>query len=304
MQKTNKRALLRGLLSALAFLGLFLTGVILLMLATQRDWMYHTEPPDKPASPEQYGAAGYSEVDIRTADGLVLNAWYRPPPDATAPVILVFHGNSGNVAIAHHRMLPFSNADTGAGFLFLDYREYGGNPGKATEAGLYADGRAAMRYLADELGIEPARVVLYGYSTGAAVAVQMATEFDTAALILASGFDNRVEWVLGKYVFLRPFRAFIIDEMPSAAKMKEVNEPTLFMHGTDDDVVDLRHGLALYAAAAGDRQFVAVEGAGHSDMFDFPETMQAIRAFLAAQGLVSLNPSAGADDDKIEVGRP
>lgn len=55
--------------------------------------------------------------------------------------------------------------DRGFGVLLLGYRGYGGNPGRATEQGLYQDLRAGWNFLSSQ-GIAPDCIVLLGESLG------------------------------------------------------------------------------------------------------------------------------------------
>lgn len=61
----------------------------------------------------------------------------------------------------------------------------GAAPGAPSEEGTYLDGEAR-----NPLGIDPAQTVLFGRSLGAAVAAEMATQFDSQALILESPFAS------------------------------------------------------------------------------------------------------------------
>ena len=70
--------------------------------------------------------------------------------------------------------------DAGFGVLLTTWRGFSSNPGRPDEAGLYADGRAALSYV-NSKGVPNERLVLYGESLGTGIAVQLATETDTAA---------------------------------------------------------------------------------------------------------------------------
>ena len=66
----------------------------------------------------------------------------------------------------------------------------GAAPGAPSEEGTYLDGEAALDFARNPLGIDPAQTVLFGRSLGAAVAAEMATQFDSQALILESPFAS------------------------------------------------------------------------------------------------------------------
>ncbi len=156
---------------------------ILFVLQRQLLFPAGKEPP----SLERAGLAGLmEEAAITTADGLALLAWYhRPPKDA--PLVVLFHGNGGTIEIRAAKAKTYISA--GFGVLLLEYRGYGGNPGSPSEAGLYADGRAALAFAAAQ-GIAPDHVVLLGESLGTGVAVQMAVEQRVAALVLEAPYSS------------------------------------------------------------------------------------------------------------------
>ena len=84
------------------------------------------------------------DVWLQTADGVRINAFYRPNP-ASKQVLLWFHGNAENIGygLDHLRML----AKIGVNILAVDYRGYGRSEGKPDEAGVYRDADAAYDYL-------------------------------------------------------------------------------------------------------------------------------------------------------------
>src|SRR5918995_755723 len=98
--------------------------------------------------------------------------------------VLFLHGNSATIAsrvnIARYRELRA----LGLSVLAPEYRGFAGLPGIPTEAGLNADARAAFDYLTGTRGVSPTRVVIYGWSLGAAVAVDLASNVNEAAVVL------------------------------------------------------------------------------------------------------------------------
>ena len=71
---------------------------------------------------------------------------------------------------------PCRIPDSGFSVLLFDYRGYGRNPGRPSEAGLLMDARAARACLAHRGDIAPAHLVYFGESLGAAVAIALAAE--------------------------------------------------------------------------------------------------------------------------------
>ncbi|HEX6869990.1 MAG TPA: alpha/beta fold hydrolase, partial [Micromonosporaceae bacterium] len=128
------------------------------------------------------------DVELTTEDGLRLGAWLVGPvpdrPDRRVAVLLA-PGNAGNrlARVALARAL----ADVGLTVLVMDYRGYGGNPGRPSEDGLVKDVRAARAELAS-LGWPAERIVYFGESLGCAVVSRLAVEQPPAGLVLRSPF--------------------------------------------------------------------------------------------------------------------
>jgi Dipeptidyl aminopeptidases/acylaminoacyl-peptidases len=159
------------MLSLLAVFGAGYMIIVGTLWVLQRQLLFL---PDR--STPQLATAGLPEmtdVRVRTADGLELLAWWHPP-DADRPTVVYLHGNGGHIGYRGSRVRPF--LDRGMGVLLVSYRGYGGNPGSPSEAGLLADGRAALEFLA-AWGIAADRTVLYGESLGTTVAVRLAAEW-------------------------------------------------------------------------------------------------------------------------------
>jgi hypothetical protein len=254
-------------------------GVVLVLFFAQRTLLYPggSAPPDVGRA----GLEGLVEpVHVTTADALPLLAWYRPPATERGAVIVYFHGNGGTIAHRGAAVRPLLEA--GYGLLLLEYRGYGGNPGRPTEAGLYADARAALAFV-DAAGIGVDRQVLYGESLGTGVAVQMATERGAAALVLASPYTSIADVAAQKFPLV-PVRWLLLDRYESLAKIARLRIPLLVLHGERDMSIPARFGRALYEAAAEPKELVLFPAAEHNDL-NRHGAPAAVLAFLRRHGL-------------------
>lgn len=238
-------------------------GLCLFMFAAQRSFLY--VPDRSRPDPRACGVPHMTAVDLVAEDGATLYAWYRPPADDRRPLIVYFHGNAGHVGYRGQKMAPLM--DSGFGLLLLSYRGYGGNPGRPSEAGLYADARAALDF-ASARGYGPDRLVIYGESLGSGVAVQMATERSIAALILEAPFISLARVAFEKVPYV-PVPLLIWDRFDSLQKIDRLRVPMLLIHGDRDRTVPVRHGRALLAAANNPKEALFVPDAGHDDLYDF-----------------------------------
>lgn len=219
-------------------------------------------------------ALGVGEVSLRTADGLSLLSWYLAPGDGR-PVIAYFHGNGGHIGYRAERLRGF--ARYGYGCLMVEYRGYGGNPGSPSEAGLYADGEAALGFLKD-CGVARNRLVLYGESLGSGVAVSLAARNEVAALILEAPFTSIADIAQYHYSFV-PAAALVRDRFDSLSRIGEIKAPILVLHGERDRVVPIRFGRALFDAASEPKEFWVVPQGEHEDLAHFG-ALRAVRDFL------------------------
>ncbi|MBL7258497.1 alpha/beta hydrolase [Paractinoplanes lichenicola] len=236
-------------------------GLVLVVLvaglvwALQRRLIYF---PDRSAPPLPPGAR---TVDLHTSDGLRLQAWlFEPPPGVPdrKVSILVAPGNAGN----RGDRLPLATglANRGLTVLLLDYRGYGGNPGRPSEQGLARDVRAARVYL---VGLQ--RPIVYlGESLGAAVATGLAAEHPSAGLVLRSPFADLPAVGREHYPFL-PVRLLARDRFPVRELISRITVPTVVVYGTADEVVPAGQSVGVAERAGGPVRLVAVEGAGHND---------------------------------------
>ncbi len=250
-------------------------GALLIALFVFQRNMLYLGSKERPVLSE-WGASGFEEVITQTDDGLDLLHWYSPPSDGCGPVVVVFHGNAGHIG---YRVAKFA-ALRAAGFgLFLSsYRGYGGNPGRPTEAGLIADGRSVLSWLAaSEVAAE--RTLLYGESLGAGVAVALAGKTKVGALVLEAPPSSIAEVAQAHYWYV-PAKWLIWDKWNSAARIGAVDAPILLFHGGRDRVVPQRFGRRLFAAANEPKEALFPEKADHLDLMDSPQIVQRLVTFI------------------------
>jgi fermentation-respiration switch protein FrsA (DUF1100 family) len=250
-------------LAGWALVGLLVVALLLGALwLLQRRLVYFPDRSVPPPAGEVL--PGARDVTLRTADGLSLAAWLVPPragvPDRRTAV-LVAPGNGGNRA--GRAPLAAALADRGLTVLLMDYRGYGGNPGRPTEDGLARDADAARRYLL-AAGFAPDRLLYYGESLGAAVAVALAVAHPPAGLVLRSPFTDLAA-VGEEHYPLLPVRLLARDRFPVADLVARVDAPTVVILGTADSIVPPAQSRAVARRAAGPARVVTVDGADHND---------------------------------------
>ncbi len=236
----------------------------------------------------------YQQVDIPRTDGAAQFAWVIPSGAADVdPWILYLHGNATTIAstvnISHYRLLR----DLGLTVVAPEYRGFGGLDGRPTEASLYADARAAYDYVRVTRGIAPSRILVYGWSLGSAMAVEMATSEPFPAVVLEAAPASLADLTQQRYPFF-PLRPLMPNRFDSIRRIARVSSPILFLHSPDDEVVPIEQGRQLFAGGRGGNTFVEISG-GHFDAIDIDAAAIArtIRAFLMRHG-VQVQAAAGA----------
>jgi len=235
-------------------------GIAGLLYVFQRNLQYF--PDTERPSRQSVGAASMEEVDFATEDGLRLFAWYGAAEEGR-PTIVFFHGNAGHLGGRAYKARRF--LERGIGVLLVEYRGYGGNPGTPDEQGLYADGRAALEWLAQK-GIGSENTVLYGESLGSGVAVQMAYEKRGGALVLETPFTSLPDVGQHHYFWL-PVRWLVRDRFDSKKKIGQIAIPILVLHGTADKTVPIKFGKALFELANQPKTLKVFEGGEHNDLY-------------------------------------
>ncbi len=247
--------MLRKLAHFLLTVAIAYAIMVAILWAMQDRFIYPA--PDYAVDP----APGFDVITLETEDALTLRAFTKPSEEGK-PTAVYFHGNGGTLRAATNA--THSLADAGYGLLLVEYRGYGGNPGKPSEEGFYRDGRAAMTWLAAQ-GIALEQTIVIGNSIGSGTAVQMAAEFSPKALMLTAPFLSLPDAASDALPFV-PARLLMRDRFDNAAKVGELDLPILIMHGTADRVVPFDHGEEL-AALSPHARFLRFEGRGHALSF-------------------------------------
>jgi hypothetical protein len=251
-------------------LGIAVAMYVLLvvgMFAFQRSLLYFPSH-DYVTLADAHANKALRELSVKTADGIDLKGWYAPA--TSKPLTFVFfHGNGDN--LYGDAEVPDPYLAAGYGFLIAEYRGYSGLPGKPTEAGLYADGRAYLYGLMAQ-GVKRENIVLLGHSLGTGVAVQMAEKFHVGGLILLAPYLSITKMAQISYPFI-PVRLIALDRFDNEKKIEKIHVPILIVNGTADEIIPPSQGKRLYELAKEPRTFHSMPGRGHNDILEGATTV-------------------------------
>jgi len=213
-------------------------------------------------NPRDYGV-DYQDLDIRTADGELLNAWWIPAPGPAT--VLFLHGNGGNISYWTGKAKGIH--DLGANLLLVDYRGYGRSTGKPSEEGTALDAQAAYDYLLEVRGMKPESLVIWGESLGGAVAARLATERPASGLIIESAFTSTPDLAPAVVPWIPFVRHLMRSRFDTLAAVGQVTIPKLFIHGDADQLIPFEMGRQLHDAAPLPKRFFTCPGRGHGSTY-------------------------------------
>ena len=260
-----------------ALLVVLIAGACGVMFLRQESFVFFPERA-LTGTPADLGLP-YESVQLRTADGLALGAWWVPSDRARGALVFA-HGNGGNIS---HRLDKLRLLHTlGIAVLAFDYRGYGESEGRPSEDGTYRDMDAAVGYAAIERGVPQSKLLYLGESLGGAVAVEAASRRAPAGLVLESTFTSVRAMARVHYPWLAT-RLFLTIRYDSLSRIRALACPVLILHSPDDDIVPYAMGRELFAAARGPKTFADLVG-GHNGggIVASPQARRAFEAFLDA----------------------
>lgn len=262
---------------AARILAILAVALLLLLLALPdiAPWFIFRPEPLERADPRPWGVPA-REVSFAAADGSRLSGWWVPPPVPEAPVVLLVHGRSGNIATRADIVRRF--AADGFGILAFDYRGYGASTGSPSEQGLAEDAVAARAWLSAQR-IRGRRIVILGQSLGNPAAARAATVRPAAGLILVSPFTSlpdaaaaRVRWLPLRWL------PWPVNRFDLAAPLARVTAPVLLVVAQEDELVPRGNALALRTAAP--RATWIEEEGGHDGLLRRALASGRLQAFI------------------------
>jgi fermentation-respiration switch protein FrsA (DUF1100 family) len=209
----------------------------------------------------------YEDVTFPARDGVKLHGWFIPAPGARFTFVW-FHGNAGNIS---HRVnnIKYLHRLLGVHVFIFDYRGYGKSEGRFSdlcEAATYDDAVGAVAYVGTRPDVAQTRLVYFGRSLGAAIAVEVSRRDPPVGLILETTFTSIRDMARVVVPYL-PVRRLLRIRYDTVSKLPEVHVPILIVHGEQDEVVPLEQARRLLDAANPPKALYTIQGAHHNDTY-------------------------------------
>ncbi|MEJ5990225.1 alpha/beta fold hydrolase [Ramlibacter sp. PS3R-8] len=199
-------------------------------------------------------------------------------PDSRG-VFFFLHGNSGNLKKWFVDLDAFRQANFDV--VMFDYRGFGKSSGRIeSEEQLRADVAAVWAHFAP--AYQGKRVVISGQSLGTGLAAGLAAQLG------AEGHAPDLTLLVSPYSSMRALAAELYPWVPQqvlryplhtlehAAKLLG---PVMLIHGEKDELIPIHHSETLCKSMRS-AELVRVDGAGHSDVHQFPTVRKALASAL------------------------
>ncbi|XP_057320141.1 lysophosphatidylserine lipase ABHD12 isoform X1 [Microplitis mediator] len=232
--------------------------------------------------PETIGLEGVRNFYLHTDENVKIGAWQMLPrsllndttilndeyfeatlANASKPVFLYMHGNSGNRGSSHRIELYKVFQDLDYHVIAFDYRSYGdSDPADLSELGVVTDSKYVVQWLINKVN-NSAPIFVWGHSLGTgvsshALALLAAENIHPTGLFLESPFNNiadelrchpfaqvfkHLPWF--DWIIVQPFYGNNL-RFESDKHTANIKCPIMILHAEDDSVVPFNLGEKLY----------------------------------------------------------
>ena len=222
------------------------------------------QPLPGPSTPEEIGLKNFARHELENPNGTPIVYW-ESTGNNNSPTLLYFHGNGGGLYVFASAMTFI--AEHGFHVVAMEYPGYPSAAGKATQSIVVHNAQLLFDHFQTVRPHSP--IVLWGYSLGSGVAVQLAASRTSNAVVLEAPFTATVDRAAELFPII-PVHLLMRDQFRSREVIGQINAPLFIMHGEDDIIIPIHHGADLFAAAREPKTFHRYPQAGHLDLMKTP----------------------------------
>lgn len=188
---------------------------------------------------------------------------------------VIYHGNAGTACDRAFIADVFVKA--GYSYALPEYAGYAGGEGFPSHERVKEDVKNVVSYL-KTLGRGAS--VVFGESIGTGAASYHASLASVDRIVLVSPFTDLAA-VARRHFWYYPTAWLVDDAFDNEALLAGFSGRALIVHGDADATVPVVLGKELFASLdAKQKRLSIIPGAGHDDLYDFPETLAAIKNFI------------------------
>ncbi len=258
---------------AMVFVFLFILVVLMREKITQ--FLLYPAPaiqvPQNPPSP-------LLPMMVSVSNNIQVQCWYHYRQNSQ-PWLIYFHGNGENLQTLWLSGIFKEFEKLGVNYLAMEYPGYGNNRGNPNEKSLLQSARVVMEKVQTDFHAE--KIILFGWSLGAAVAIQTAINQSTSlkGLILASPWWS-LEAVAKEHYPNWLVNLFLTERYESFSVAPLIDMPVLIIHGSKDEIIPIQHGQRLSTKFSHLFQMMEIPQAHHGDLLSFSTVWETLSAFI------------------------
>jgi pimeloyl-ACP methyl ester carboxylesterase len=184
--------------------------------------------------------------------------WKIKQPKGT---ILMFHGNGESLASIDDYAHKFLSL--GYNLMTWDYPNYGRSSACLfSQTELLNDAETAYQWLSTKE--KPEKIVIFGYSIGTGIAVNIASQHPQHDVYLVAAYDSLLNVAKAHTSNLLPINLIMRYPLPAVEWIKKIKGNVHILHGLNDTLIQPKRAKALFDIANKNTDIEWVKNAGHA----------------------------------------
>ena len=246
----------------------------LLLFGAQDKLLFYPKKLSIEAFAQAGDPPGVDTVELAMADGTVVRGWLVNNEEKESNLLIYYGGNAEEVSRLIARMGELEGWD----IVLMNYRGYGASDGTASETTMCSDALEIYDHFTRMDDYSNGKVVVMGRSIGTGVAVFVASQRDTSAVILVSPYDSMTSMVQEMIPFV-PVNLILRHKFNTIERAPGITAPLLNLTGSEDTTIPVCHSKLVADHWGGDMKMVEIEG-DHNSMSRQEEYWEEIGNFL------------------------
>lgn len=223
----------------------------------------------------------YEDIYFKSTNDVTLHAWFLPSKTPAKGTVFFLHGNAENIST--HLGSVYWLPEEGFNVFIWDYRGYGNSSGQPSLPGIISDVESALSELVKRDDINSDKIIVFGQSLGAALAIYVvshsAYQNNIKAVIIDSAFSGyrtiaqeKLSELWLTWPLQWPLSLLVMNKYDPINVVSEIAPiPVLFIYSQSDKVIPPRHGEDLFNRANTPKERWVLENVPHIQSTISPE---------------------------------